>query len=185
MESCIEQVGKSLEDPYEKETHFTNEPLTGAGTFNIPLEDGTTYHIKHPFDGLAMLHRFEINGVHNSVSYCSRHTSNGVKRRIIQKDPTLLTFGPDPCKTIFGRMQSVFHHISRMRKNASDMEEDPEFDMVNVTITPNFPIGRDLEEKTGVLPGQAVVVKRDANTLQLVDGNTLGMSHAFVIRINC
>ncbi|KAH8547486.1 carotene dioxygenase [Umbelopsis sp. PMI_123] len=145
----------------------------GAGTFNILLEDGSTYHIKHPFDGLAMLHRFEVNGIENSVSYCSRHTSNGVKRRIIQKDPTLLTFGPDPCKTIFGRMQSVFYHISRMNRYEQDIERDPEFDMVNVTITPNFPIGKTLEDKTGVLPGEAVVVKRDANTLQLVDSKTL------------
>jgi torulene dioxygenase len=130
-----------------------------------------------------MLHRFEVNGIENSVSYCSRHTSNGVKRRIIQKDPTLLTFGPDPCKTIFGRMQSVFYHISRMNRYEQDIEKDPEFDMVNVTITPNFPIGRTLEDKTGVLPGEAVVVKRDANTLQLVDSKTLGKGYTCVIDI--
>jgi torulene dioxygenase len=63
-----------------------------------------------------------------------------------------------------------------MNKNAQDMENDPEFDMVNVTITPNFPIGKTLEDQTGVEPGKAVVVKRDANTLQLVDGKTLSKS---------
>ncbi|KAJ2955341.1 hypothetical protein NQZ79_g8644 [Umbelopsis isabellina] len=149
----------------------------GAGLFNILLEDGSTYHIKHPFDGLAMLHRFEINGKDNSVLYNSRHTSNGVKRRIIESDPTLLTFGPDPCKTIFGKIQSVYLHITHMSRNAREMEADPEFDMVNVTITPNFPLGKTLGNETGVPQGEAVVVKRDANTLQLVDKNTLGSYH--------
>jgi torulene dioxygenase len=45
--------------------------------------------------------------------------------------------------------------------------------MVNVTITPNFPLGKRLEKETGVKRGEALVVKRDANTLQLVDSESL------------
>jgi hypothetical protein len=97
-----------------------------------------------------------------------------VERRIKAQDPTLLTFGPDPCKTIFGRLQSVYHHITSFGSNAKIQESDPEFDMINVTITPNFPLGDVLEKETGVERGRALVVKRDANTLQLVDAETLG-----------
>lgn len=125
-----------------------------------------------------MLHRFAING--NQVRYSSRHSSAGVERRIKAQDPTLLTFGPDPCKTIFGRLQSVYHHITSFASNAKIQESDPEFDMVNVTITPNFPLGNALEKETGVERGHALVVKRDANTLQLVDAETLGIKRRAV-----
>ncbi|KAI9472364.1 MAG: putative carotene oxygenase [Benjaminiella poitrasii] len=144
---------------------------SGSGRYNLLLDNGDTFHIGHPFDGLAMLHRFEITN--GSVKYNSRHTSHGVERRIAQRDPTLLTFGPDPCKTIFGRMQTVYHHISKFGTNAALQENDPEFDMVNVTVTPNFPLGKALESETGVKRGEALVVKRDANTLQVVDPETL------------
>lgn len=123
-----------------------------------------------------MLHRFEISGETQTVKYNSRHTSRGVEKRIGERDPTLLTFGPDPCKTIFGRIQSVYHHISKFGTNAALQELDAEFDMVNVTITPNFPIGERLEKETGVKRGEAMVVKRDANTLQLVDSKSLSES---------
>ncbi|KAG1463901.1 hypothetical protein G6F46_002693 [Rhizopus delemar] len=146
---------------------------SGAGRYNILLENGDTFHVGHPFDGLAMLHRFEISGEDQSIRYNSRHTSHGVERRIGKRDPTLLTFGPDPCKTIFGRIQSIYHHISKLGSNAALQENDPEFEMVNVTVTPNFPLGEKLEEETGVKRGEAVVVKRDANTLQVVDKDTL------------
>ncbi|KAG2202662.1 hypothetical protein INT47_002094 [Mucor saturninus] len=146
---------------------------TGSGRYNILLDNGDTFHIGHPFDGLAMLHRFEISGETQTVKYNSRHTSHGVEKRIGQRDPTLLTFGPDPCKTIFGRIQSVYHHISKFGSNAVLQESDAEFDMVNVTITPNFPLGERLENETGVKRGEALVVKRDANTLQVVDPESL------------
>lgn len=155
----------------------------GAGRYNILLENGDTFHVGHPFDGLAMLHRFEISGEDQSIRYNSRHTSHGVERRIGKRDPTLLTFGPDPCKTIFGRIQSIYHHISKFGSNAALQENDPEFEMVNVTITPNFPLGEKLEEETGIKRGEAVVVKRDANTLQVVDKDTLSEYYIAAIQM--
>ncbi|KAG2221753.1 hypothetical protein INT45_003393 [Circinella minor] len=146
---------------------------TGSGRYNILMDNGDTHHIGHPFDGLAILHRFEISGQTQTVKYTSRHTSHGLEQRIRDDDKTLLTFGPDPCKTIFGRMQTFYHHITEFHQTMARQEEDPEYDMVNVTITPNFPIGKRLEQETGVKRGEAVVVKRDADTLQLVDKETL------------
>jgi torulene dioxygenase len=137
------------------------------------LDNGDTFHIGHPFDGLAMLHRFEINGESQTIKYNSRHTSHGVERRIGQQDPTLFSFGPDPCKTIFGRIQSVYYHIFKSSANTAIQETDAEFDMVNVTVTPNFPLGAELEREIGIKRGEALVVKRDANTLQVVDPESL------------
>lgn len=120
-----------------------------------------------------MLHRFEVSGETQTVKYNSRHTSHGLEQRIREGDKTLLTFGPDPCKTIFGRMQTFFAHITSFNEVARRQENDPEYDMVNVTVTPNFPLGERLEAETGVMRGEALVVKRDADTLQLVDNQTL------------
>lgn len=121
-----------------------------------------------------MLHRFQISGKTQTVHYSSRHTSHGLERRIREGDKTLLTFGPDPCKTIFGRLQTFYNHITSFNDTMEKQAQDPEYDLVNVTITPNFPIGEALEQETGVRRGQAVVIKRDADTLQLVDKDTLG-----------
>ena len=123
-----------------------------------------------------MLHRFEIHGGDNArITYTSRHTANGVKSRILRDDSTLVFFGPDPCKTIFGRVQSVFHQIRDLGQGVIEqrMKTDAEGENINVTITPNFPLGEDLEREWGVDAGMALVVKTDANMLQLVDSKTL------------
>ena len=162
--------------------------ILGAGRYNILMNNGDTFHIEHPFDGLAMLHRFEISGETQEIHYNSRHTSHGTERRYKEQDKTLLTFGPDPCKTIFGRIQSVFHHIVKYSTNVALLEKDPEFEMVNVTITPNFPLGERLEKETGIKRGDALVVKRDANTLQVVDKDTLSKLYIYIyiyINIYC
>jgi torulene dioxygenase len=129
-----------------------------------------------------MLHRFEIHGGSNPrVTYTSRHTANGVKSRIIRNDSTLVFFGPDPCKTIFGRIQSVYHQLLDFGRGEIErrMRTDPEGENINVTISPNFPLGEDLEQQWGVDAGMALVVKTDANMLQLVDNETLEPKKTF------
>ena len=129
-----------------------------------------------------MLHRFEIHGGENPrVTYTSRHTANGVKSRIIRNDSTLAFFGPDPCKTIFGRIQSVYHQLLDFGRGAIEerMKTDPEAENINVAIAPGFPLGEDLEKEWGVDAGMAVVVKTDANMLQLVDHKTLEPKKTF------
>lgn len=120
-----------------------------------------------------MIHRFEISGDSQTVKYNSRHTSNSAEKRIEERDPTLFTFGPNPCKTIFGKIQSVYHYISRSASNSALPENDPEFNVIYVTITHNFPLGERLEKETGVKRGEALVVKRDHNILQLIDPESL------------
>ncbi|BFZ61322.1 hypothetical protein YB2330_002386 [Saitoella coloradoensis] len=157
---------------------------TGLGTFNIPKPDGTRFQFKHPFDGLSLLHRFEIHGTTGTedghgegayVIYSSRHTAHGVKKRIIKNDSTLVFFGPDPCRTIFSRIQSIYHQFHDIGAGVSRhrMETDAEGENINVTITPNFPLPARLEDEWGVRRGMGLVVKTDANMLQVVDEESL------------
>lgn len=157
----------------------------GLGTFNIRKNDGSLFHFHHPFDGLAMLHRFEIHGGENArVIYTSRHTATGVESRILQDDSTLVFFGPDPCKTIFGRIQSVFHQIRDHGQGVIErrMQTDAEGENINVAIAPNFPLPDDLEKEWGIDAGMALVVKTDANMIQLVDNVTLKPKKIFTYK---
>ena len=123
-----------------------------------------------------MLHRFEIHGGENPhVTYNSRHTATGVVSRILRDDSTLVFFGPDPCKTIFGRIQSVYHQISDSGQGVVEkrMKTDAEGENINVAMAPNFPLGEELEKEWGVDAGMALVVKTDANMMQLIDNETL------------
>ncbi|RUP49150.1 carotene dioxygenase [Jimgerdemannia flammicorona] len=144
---------------------------TGPGKFNIPLGDNSMYHIQHPFDGLSLVHRFEFDGSSNTVTYNSRYTAKGVEKRIIERDNTLLFFGPDPCKTVFDKISSVFHHITGMGKIRDRQDNDPSSEIINVAVTPNYPIPRG--ERFEGLGSQGLVVKTDANMVQVLDEVTL------------
>eukprot|EP01117_Protostelium_nocturnum_P012581 TRINITY_DN4630_c0_g1_i3.p1 TRINITY_DN4630_c0_g1~~TRINITY_DN4630_c0_g1_i3.p1 ORF type:complete len:254 (+),score=80.28 TRINITY_DN4630_c0_g1_i3:127-888(+) len=149
---------------------------TGLGKFSVDRPDGSTFYFHHPFDGLSMIHRFRVEGGDiPKVYYSSRHLAKGVEERIKNRDSTLVFFGPDPCKTIFGKVQSLFLQIKD--KGSGDdrrrMEQDPMGENINVTVTPNFPLGRKREQEWGIEEGMALVMKTDANMLQLLDPDTM------------
>ncbi|PRP88529.1 dioxygenase [Planoprotostelium fungivorum] len=155
---------------------------TGLGKFSVVRPDGTIFHFHHPFDGLSMIHRFEIRKSDTTkVYYSSRHVANGVEKRIGQKDSTLVFFGPDPCKTVFGKVQSVWNQVRDQGKGtiARRMEEDAQGENINVTVTPNFPLSREMEETFHEDHGLALVVKTDGNMLQLLDKDTLEPKKVF------
>ncbi|RUP44501.1 carotene dioxygenase [Jimgerdemannia flammicorona] len=141
----------------------------GQGVFDITLPNGQTHHIVHPFDGLSQVHRFEFLGASNTVRYNSRYTARGVERRIERGDDTIIMFGQDPCQTTLGRMQSFFHRLMADPKEARKMhDEDPSSESINVTVTPNFPLPKEMTDDKLV-----VVVKTDVNIMQLIDAETL------------
>ncbi|RUS13354.1 carotene dioxygenase [Endogone sp. FLAS-F59071] len=145
---------------------------SGTGKFNIDIpEDNTMYHIQHPFDGLSLVHRFEFSGASNTVKYNSRYTAKGVERRIIKGDKTVLFFGPDPCKTFWGKVTSVFSHIAGMTDVRDRQDDDPSSEIINVAVSPNFPLPKG--ERFEGLGDQGLVVKTDANMVQVLDDVTL------------
>ncbi|RUS21095.1 putative carotene-dioxygenase [Endogone sp. FLAS-F59071] len=141
----------------------------GQGVFSITLSDGQTHKISHPFDGLSQVHRFEFLGASNTVRYNSRYTARGYEKRIERRDDTMIMFGRDPCQTTLGQLQSFYHRLLSNHEAKRKMhEEDPSSENINVTVTPNFPLPKEMTDDKLV-----VVVKTDANILQLIDAETL------------
>src|SRR3954451_19342783 len=62
--------------------------------------------IKHWFDGLAMLHRFGIDG--GRVSYANRFLRSESYERAESGEGIGQGFATDPCRAIFKRVQSLF-----------------------------------------------------------------------------
>lgn len=136
------------------------------------MPEDTMFHIQHPFDGLSLVHRFEFSGATNTVKYNSRYTAKGVERRIIERDNTVLFFGPDPCKTVFDKISSVFNHITGLSSVRDRQDDDPSSEIINVAVSPNFPLPKG--ERFEGLGNQGLIVKTDANMVQVLDDVTLG-----------
>ncbi|KAL1921154.1 uncharacterized protein VTP21DRAFT_10870 [Calcarisporiella thermophila] len=132
----------------------------GGGVFHLSSPDGTRqYTVNHPFDALPVVHRFEF--ADGKVRYSNRRTARAYEERLLRGEPAF-SFGRDPCQTIFHRLQS-FYKMTLGGKGARTEKRDPSSSVVNVTVTPNFPLG----EKG------ALVAKTDANSLQQLDPITL------------
>ncbi|HUH80531.1 MAG TPA: carotenoid oxygenase family protein [Solirubrobacteraceae bacterium] len=74
--------------------------------------------MRHWFDGLAMLHRFTIDG--GLVSYGGRYLE-GRSYRAARERGTIAygEFATDPCRSIFRRVQSAFHPGGAFTDNAN------------------------------------------------------------------
>lgn len=66
----------------------------GPGTFDVTPKDSTkpVVHIHHWFDGLSLLHKFELHPNNGGVEYSSRANASGVRERIEEKVLSLLYF---------------------------------------------------------------------------------------------
>src|SRR5947209_2308604 len=75
---------------------------TGPAKFEVGEQ-----HMRHWFDGLAMLHRFTISG--GRVSYGSRFLESRSYRAAREKGRIVYgEFATDPCRTLFRRVQTLF-----------------------------------------------------------------------------
>lgn len=168
--------------------------FSGPGKYSVPLSSGETYSITHPFDGIAQIHRFTFNdpktkGSHENkgrITYSSRYTSKGVEKRIDDGDETLLFFGQDTFKTVTQRITSVVRQVSGLLTGTTKKrwEEDPSSETVNITVTPNFPFAAAVQRGASTevewddgsddYSELGIVMKTDANMLQLLDRETLG-----------
>ncbi|KAJ3032836.1 hypothetical protein HDV00_007031 [Rhizophlyctis rosea] len=126
----------------------------GPGMFDIEYpdrrgKDTKVFSFQHWFDGLAMVHRFQLDGTKN-VQYRSRFTASSM-------------------------VQLVREHAKRTGKQvdtnlgqsgAKKWGSDPSACSINHAITPNFPFGR------AVGPDH-LVLSDYSNTLQEIDPITL------------
>lgn len=100
----------------EEETALDQIPVAGRipawleGTLvrNGPAKfEVGAYRYRHWFDGLAMLHKFSFRGQH--VNYANRFLrSRSFEEAIASGTISRSEFGTDPCRSIFGRIRSIF-----------------------------------------------------------------------------
>jgi beta,beta-carotene 9',10'-dioxygenase len=82
--------------------------LTGTLVRNGPAKfEVGNQNYRHWFDGLGMLHRFSFKN--GQVSYTNRFLqSNAYKEAMETGKISYREFATDPCRSIFGRVQSIF-----------------------------------------------------------------------------
>jgi len=108
--------------------------------------------MRHWFDGLAMLHKFSISN--GKVSYLSRYLDCKAYRETKQNGKiTYSDFATDPCRTLFGKVQTVF-------------EKDPK-----ITDSAKVNVGR-IGDKTFALGEPLMQIQFDPETLK-----SLGVFH--------
>lgn len=128
----------------------------GPGVFDIATARGKTVHIDHWFDGLAVLHRFQIEN--GQVTYSSRHLAAGLQRYIQATGRTdYLSFANDPCLGLFQKVMTLF------RRKVVDPESGERVQNLPVTV--------------GHLGQNLMVTRTDANLLQAFDPDTLEPEH--------
>ncbi|KAF9084929.1 hypothetical protein BGX29_005503 [Mortierella sp. GBA35] len=148
---------------------------SGPGTYDLKTESGKDVHIQHWFDGLAQIHRYEIQKG-GQVSYRSRNTSNDLRAEYIKEEKvTGVTFCQrDPCKTIFNKFFTTFktatlgggHVMGGTNTN------------VAVIPTPNFPglmakKNNDAKKSSNPQGLRNLIMTTDGNALQELDPVTL------------
>ncbi|KAI8139885.1 carotenoid oxygenase [Fennellomyces sp. T-0311] len=147
----------------------------GGGKFGLG-KDGQEYVIRHAFDGLPYVHRFELSAEKQAVRYNNRLTAEGVERSLVAD--------PEKSSIFFGHVQKVspLRSISNLWSRIDKMVlrpqkptfENPADRSVGVTVTPNFPLPASFRDNDKV-----VVSKTDANALQQVHADTLEPKRLF------
>ncbi len=145
-------------DDLRQETHVERLPLEGtlpewlSGTLirNGPGQfavNGDTYN--HWFDGLAMLHAFHVQD--GDVAYRNRFLDTRSRRDALEEGEIAhAEFATDPCRSIFGRVMSIFNPT--LTDNASVSIDRLAGQAVALTETP-MPVAFDPEtlETAGVV----------------------------------
>ncbi|KAG0052336.1 hypothetical protein BGZ83_002729 [Gryganskiella cystojenkinii] len=152
---------------------------SGPGTYNIKSESGKEIKIQHWFDGLAQIHRYEIQRG-GRVSYRSRNTANDLHERYKKAEAiTGVTFCQrDPCKTIF---QKFFTTFKIAVQGAPPMSgTDTNVIVLPVINFPGFKIDPDLKSKKNQNPNvNNLVMNTDSNVMQELDPVTLEPQRLF------
>jgi carotenoid cleavage dioxygenase-like enzyme len=93
---------------------------TGPAKFEVAdaADARGAHHMRHWFDGLAMLHRFTID--RGRVSYSNRFLESSSYRAAREHGQIMLSeFATDPCRSLFKRVQTLFSPESSLSDNAN------------------------------------------------------------------
>ncbi|EZF35359.1 hypothetical protein H109_00327 [Trichophyton interdigitale MR816] len=149
---------------------------TGIGRGQIESDKGV-YRVCHWFDGLAVVHRFQIlvpDEEHPEVRviYNSRSTCDGLIEMIRKTgERKAMTFARkyDPCQSYFKKVMSVFQ---------ADRPRQPDEYSMAITLSVDFPGLESVDRKKVSVGGhgsgiQYLVNKTDSAVLQTLDPETL------------
>eukprot|EP00177_Eucheuma_denticulatum_P000490 GFKZ01000861.1.p1 GENE.GFKZ01000861.1~~GFKZ01000861.1.p1 ORF type:complete len:647 (-),score=80.97 GFKZ01000861.1:89-1804(-) len=136
----------------------------GPGRYEVKHTDNRTSHIRHWFDGYALVHAFSIDAESNSVTYRSNFVTPGAVRAAVSvpraKHHPFLFSRSDPCYSVLGRLFQVFCRIPM----------DP------VTGLPAANVNVTLQS----VPGKgAVVARTDFNVNGVVNEESLEVERFF------
>ncbi|KAI8584466.1 hypothetical protein K450DRAFT_295994 [Umbelopsis ramanniana AG] len=128
----------------------------GPGTMHVDQVDGKRYEIQHWFDGLAQIHRFEIDN--EKVTYRSRNTATALEETIRQGENRGNSFAQDVCQVVFSKSSTVMKEIRKEDLNPLEMSN------VGVVVAVDFP---------GVQNPDVVTIFTDHVKIQNLDWKTL------------
>ena len=132
--------------------------------------------IKHAFDGLPFMHRFELSFERQAVRYNARNLARSFECKLVQqRSKSSVFFGHVQYLSVLQKCIATVHRFREIFFTGIIDRRDPASMMVGVTPTPNFPMPVHwLERSKEVLGEYHLVSKTDLNVLQQVHANTLG-----------
>lgn len=129
--------------------------------------------IKHAFDGMPFMHRFEISAKRQAVKYNSRHLAESVEQELVQgHGKQMAFFGHVQELSLWDMFDAVIGRFKMVVNGLRIQENDASSAMVGVTATPNYPVPVAWTTKDPFL-----VAKTDLNLLQQVHPESLGKYH--------
>jgi torulene dioxygenase len=153
----------------------------GPGKFDIPLDkspDGSRmFTFDHWFDGLTQIHKFSIQGGESgTVEYSNKFTAKEVETKIAEsgKYPSVSFGQRDPCRSIFGKLKTVFRGVTAASKEKSKVSN------IGVVIDASFPWPLKVENSssntkedsvTDEQDEASILVFTDANVFMKIDGD--------------
>ncbi|KAI7858982.1 carotenoid oxygenase [Circinella umbellata] len=144
----------------------------GPGKYNL---GESKVMIKHAFDGLPFMHRFELSSERQAVRYNARNLAGSFERQMIEKrSKSSVFFGHVQNLSIWERCIATVQRFREIFFSGIIDRSDPSSMMVGVTPTPNFPMPVNWVERSKELLGEHhLVSKTDLNVLQQIHANTL------------
>ncbi|ORX46804.1 hypothetical protein DM01DRAFT_1293510 [Hesseltinella vesiculosa] len=154
---------------------WLNGTMYRVGPGRFTLENDMT--IRHAFDGIPFVHRFQFDPEQQRVRYNSRNIAKKAERNLVDGKPTIL-FGHIDEQSMMARLACWLRRTHYLLKVGLDMSE-PSSQMVGVTPTPNYPLPRQLKKNTASHHEPTLVTKTDANILQKIHVDTLEPEQLF------
>ncbi|KAI7883229.1 hypothetical protein K492DRAFT_223497 [Lichtheimia hyalospora FSU 10163] len=140
----------------------------GPGRYNLGKDDNS-YMIKHAFDGMPFMHRFELSAKRQSVRYNSRHLAESVERDLVQgRGKQMAFFGHVQELSLWDMFAAMVDRSKMVVNGLKVSDNDASAAMVGVTATPNYPVPLEWMTKDPFL-----VAKTDLNLLQQVHPESL------------